>query len=409
MQVFRHLVHIVLVAQLSLLQPLAAWGTPKTAEEKKTVMIEAALELVASNFMLVRTLNDFDRQYLRYMRPDDRKEILSAIHTIKKMPRMYRRGSMLIVDDGLNKTQIKMISLIPMQLEVDGVAFTYDPSKNLVAQLNAQKPRSHSLYNFLIPEAEAEWVWKVLVFLTITAVGSAANAAGPIGDLVLAASCKSAPWLKSCLDLQKAQRTAYLAKAPKFDAVFNQSAIDKKNLQTKFIVEDQVCPSENDGKPREYRGRIRQAEMVSGKQVPIGPWIEVDLQLDPKGVPQDFIFSAAGTDPKTLDATSVAGAKNLVAHIVFDPTELKPLNYRLPNPEYGEKNSLASPTKVIDRTMKNSSAETQDLDMLDEMIVRLNGQNYSCVVAKVTEEQAIGIDPGSPAEPKKVDDSGAKK
>jgi len=415
---FRVLIHSILSFQL------AASGT--TIESTKlNKLTDALYDFAVAESMLVRTPEDFDRLYLGGFRPDDRKQIYERIRTLKKFPTFRRKNDLLVMDDGLVRIEIKWNNLHPFDFTINGAKWTYDLTQNLVPQLDAlKKSQSHASYFWraVFPEAEAQPIPVAVVKALLSNMGTAAATAavaasvwafitGPASAWSMSLSCKMEmnKNLNGCLEIKKGQKAAALADAPKFDAVYNMSGSDKRNILSKFEGQDWVCPAENDGKPREYRGRIRPTEMVDGKQVPTSKWVEVEAKLTAKGVPTDFVFSKEGSDPKTLDPLSIEGAKNLITEVSFDATELKPIKYLIPNPDRPLDETLGdspeAPTKSLDRNMALSSKETADMKMFDDMIEFLNWRNYKCVEEKVTQDQAEGKDPGSPAAPKKVSDT----
>jgi hypothetical protein len=405
----------ILSAQLSLNSTMtfAALGDYERSVPLRR-LANAMLDEVAQRSMMVRTLKDYDRVFLSGLPLKDRLALLGKLQGFEKFSTFKRLGSSLIWDNGLRRLEITWPDPRTSTFEINGVKWVYNSREALLPQIERLKLKSlapknaYFIIQNLLPSAEAEPLI-TLTAIALMAIGALIGTivgtalAGPVGDMRDYFWCgtvqKSGGTTKSCEDYQKSRKETALAKGPKFDAVSNQTATDKGNILSKYEGQDSKCPSENNGKDRQYSGRLRRVTLKDGKRVPTSPWINVLGKLNSKGMPTDFIFTTENVDPNSVNENSPDAINQLVVHVTFDPTEEKPVSYRFPSSDYGKK-ALADPTISLNVNMNLDAPQSQAIDEANDMVVFLNYRNYKCVEEKITSDLVAGVSSGSPVQPK---------
>lgn len=405
-----------LLALNTFLMSSNAWPRTLTSAEKSEKLHQMSLaifDLVAAQFMMVTSPEDYDQlQMLRYLPPRDRSEILRGIRHLKQFPTVYRRGDALVLEQGNGvRFEAEWLDLNKGQLLINGVAWTYKSSvpfllqmERLTQKLKLKKTATNDALEYLFPKAHADACiisCPVLIGMFIggilTVTFSDVVKAGWCNYIVEPVSLPS----EQCANLKKSAEEGIFKNEPAFDAIVNLSGSGNKNVLAFFEAIDEVCPARNDGKAREYRGKIRSVELKDGKPLPLTDWFNVVVKINPDGNPTDLIVTAEGTDPKTLNTISREAREKLIVHIVFDPKIRKPVSYRIPDPNFrSNRDLLSEPTISLTPIMKLTPEQAQAVAKARDIVRVINYRNYNCVVKKVAEDQSVGIDPGSPKEPK---------
>jgi len=379
-----------------------------TATTKDPYLHRYALNVfdyVANNSLGDRTPHDFERMFLMGVNATDRAAIMKPLNQLGTVPSIYRDKNALVYSLKGVKLKLEWDDPIARTFFVNGRAWKPNlkaSAQEMMADLEGyMKPRKSAWYSALVPEAEA------LDPVTLFVLGGVASAVIGTGVGVIFKDSLMIGWCKldlvvsqSCLDLKKAADASLYAKSPALDAVWNQIAADDSNVLAKFDNEDRVCPSKNDGKDNEYRGRIRVMEVDKGERKPLSDWFNVVAKIS-KGRPTDMIISTEDTDPDTLKGTAVSNAKKLVVHMTFDPTTMKPINYRVPTPGYNPKTDITKKAYLnLNPTQKLSPTEQDQIDNSNDMLKSINIRLYRCISQAVTAEAKAGINPGTPVKPK---------
>ncbi len=383
---------------------LFASGVKLTPAQKKagdSALVRTMFDYVVSQSAIVENIRDFEKVMLKDFRSVDRKSIVQELAKQKYFPTFKRVGDSLIVDDGLRKVELRYLELGKFDFEVNGVKWTYDPAMPLIPQFeklqNGLKEKKTAAWFQFVPEAEA-----IVMAIPVGAIALMA-VSGVIGavtsDVTKEAWCKWDPlYSASCAELRKQADEAMYKDAPALDAVSNQVGAANSNILANYQPEDWTCPTNSDGKDREYRGRIRKVETKDGKTTPISNWFNVIAKFNPQGLPTDMIVSTDNADPAKVDIAPKKTSGNLIIHIVFEPTKKKPLGYRLPNPNYNpDRDLLGSPIMTLQPSMKLTAEQKLHVSKAQELITTINSQIYRCVGEKVQANQIAGIPTDQPA------------
>lgn len=359
----------------------------------------AIFDYVVDQSAIVQNHKDFERYLLFGLSRSDRQAVMSRLKTQTNYPSFQRWSDSLVLAHDGEKIEIKWPDIRRMTFEINGVKWDYDRSKAFISQYEVLEAKLKSKKVSLVPALEILPKAEATVAIQLLMMG-AATIAGVVGsDVIKEVWCRYEPFgTQSCSDLRKAAEQELFEDAPSLDAVSNQAGSDSKNVLANFEAEDWVCPSNNDGKPREYRGRIRVIELKDGKRN-AEPWFNVVGKFNSQGFPTDVIIVPGDSDPSSINTKSNSSKyTNLVLHIVFDPSQKKPISYRWPDPTYdSKKDLLGSPNIILTPKQKLTPDQAARIDKAKDIVRYLNYRNYNCVVKKVEEQAQAGIDPGSPA------------
>ncbi len=394
------LIHSLLIAQLSLGSQLAI---AKPAD-KKASYVRATFDLIVAQSAMVKNAKDFERFLLYGMKPADRKAVTAALAKQKEFPTFKRVGDTLVVDNGLTKRSLRWPDIVKTEFEIEGVTWAYDSAKPFIPQYEklqaavAAKGKSASLFHLLVPEAEAvAFLVPVLMMLAGAVVGVVASDLATEGWCAAVGATESTT--QKCIDLKKSKEGALFGDAPALDAVSNQAGSDNTNVLARFESQDWQCPTNSDGKPREYKGRIRTVETKDGQVTMTSNWFYVSAKFSPEGFPTDLIITRQAGD---VDSSSSEAKEQLVIHITFDPTTKKPLSYRIPNPAYNPaEDLLGKPTITLMQNQKLTPEQTDTIEKAKDLIRFINYRNYNCVAQQVEHNKTMGIETVSPAGAKK--------
>jgi hypothetical protein len=391
----------ILSLQLTVL-PVYAKEQGFTPEQKKIggqKAIHALFDYLVHQSAIVESAADFGRIMLGSMKEADRKAIVAALAGQKKFPTFQRKGDLLVADNGLKKYELKYLTIGKYDFELNGIAWSYDPKRPFLPQYEKLDKKlttkKHAGVFNLLPEAEAAWFAPIAMMIVGAVVGSVGT------DAAKESWCAWDPISSaSCADLRRLAEESLYKDAPALDAVSNQAGSDNKNILAQFESDDWNCPTNNDGKDREYRGRLRKVEVKDGKAKPTSNWFNVVAKFNPQGFPTDLIITRENSDPATIDTSSRNAKTSLVIDIKFDPTKKKPISYRLPNPTYDEnRDLLGSPTVTLTPALKLTPLQKDSVDRAKDIVKYINYRNYNCVAKQVEAEQLAGVVTRSPAQP----------
>lgn len=372
---------------------------------------KAHLDFIASQFSLVRNVEDFDRLLMiRTLKSGDRAAVLTRLKDIKDWPYLRRLNDSLVVAlKGKKIAQIKPLDFPNLVFEINGRKLVYDSTQPLMPQIDRildskgeSKSTAQILFNQLVPSANA--VAPAVLNPIVTGI-IGAMIATMLNDLIKMGWCATVvEKLKlpseQCTNLIKAADEVYSKSEPALDAIVNLTGSENKNVVARFEVLDKVCPAKNDGKDREYRGNMRIVELKGGKKDILSNWFNVVAKFTPDGNPTEMIVTTEGTDPLKMDLSSREAKNKLIVHISFDPKTRRPLIYRMPNPAYTDDGDpLKASTIAISPNMRLTPEQVHAVDKSRDIVKVVNYRNYNCVVEDATEHQQAGIDPGSPAAP----------
>lgn len=390
---------------------LAFFSIPSLAKEqalskeerrlRSQKMVHAQFDFVVHQSAIVQTLQDFEKYLLFGFKAADRRAILRALKDQKDFPTFQRVGDALIADNGLKRYELKWTGGVN-QFELNGAKWSYEPTKPFMPQYEDLQNRlkekigaGFRLPRFL-PEAEA------LAWLAPVALMVVSGAAGVVvADSANELWCAWDPWSSAtCSEIRKKQEENIFRDAPLLDAVSNQAGTDNKNILAAYESNDFNCPTNNDGKDREYRGRLRRVETKDGSTKPISDWFNVVAKFNPQGLPTDLIITRGNSDPSTLDTASKGAQQNLVIHIAFDPTKKKPISYRMPNLNYNaSRDLLGSPTVTLSPVLRLTPEQKESVEKAKDIVKYINYRNYNCVAKQVEAEQLAGVPTASPTQP----------
>lgn len=412
---------ILLSVQLALV-PLTSWSEklqPERARKHLNKLSQALLDFSANQLSLVESGEDFDRfLMIRHLKPEDRAELLRALKPLKRFPEFHRRGEALVMEvhDG-PKYELKWRDPAKLSFEINGVPWTYDSKRPLLAQMREVEKKirasKNTAANFwdrtpisqVLPKAEAvfDCVIGCPVLLGMVAGGVVAVV---FGDVVKSVWCNylidwSGLTSEQCLNLKKATEEHLLKDEPTLDAIAGQSGSQNRNVLAFYEAHDFACPADNDGRDREYRGQIRSVELKKGTKTPVTDWFPVIARFAPDGSPKDILVTTPKGDPKKVDPNAKDAAEKLIVHIAFDPKTKKPVSYRFPDPNFNPSRDLLRHSTIsISPGMKLSPEQAIAVGKARDIVRVVNYRNYNCVVDEVTKDQQAGIDPGTPTAPK---------
>lgn len=385
-----------------ILPPALAKEVALTAQQQKAggpKIVRAVYELIVHQTSMVTSASDFERIILKDFSDADRSAVMSYMRTAKDFPTLKIVGDKLVADDGLRRFDLKWQGFSKYEFEINGVAWTYNPKQPLMTQIESlhEKIRARKNASFpewsWLPEAEANPILiPILIGLACATLGVVAS------DSAKEGWCTWDPLgTADCADLRRKKDEALHKDAPSLDAVANQVGTDNKNILAQYESKDWNCPTNNDGKDREYRGVLRKVRQVDGKTVPDSGWFNVVAKFKNDGQPTDLIITRENADPATIDTSSKAAKESLVLHVAFDPTKRKPISYRFPNPTYNEhRDLLGSPTVTVKVAQKLTPEQQDSIDRAKDIIKFINYRNYNCVAKRVMEEQLAGVETPAP-------------
>lgn len=387
-----------------------ALATPLTPQERAAKLTDGILQYIVNASMIVQTWEEIDQIFLKDLRPTDRADALKRMKKVKAPMVLRKKGNAIFVQDGMKKLEFKVVDLTKMQFEMNGIPWNYERKRDLgpqidelIQKLNGKK--TAGVFQF-IPEANADGVCLGLCLAAAATLVSLVVGV-TFSKPITAFMCKFAfPHVgivtDDCVNIEKAEVEKLYKDEPTYSAVKKQSGADLRNILQKFEVENWVCPSNNDGKEREHRGRLRKVFLEDGKKIPDSEWVNFIVKIAPDGTPQDFYLTSPKVDPAKVGKLSVKSEfENLIVHAKFNAEKDKPMVYRVPNPDFDPTNFLSdrfSHIKVGNQTLKTK--EEQARQTARESLIFLEFQAYSCVAMKATADQQAGIDMGSPASPK---------
>lgn len=413
MDPIKNLLQLVVATQLIVIPP-NSWAQKKVAlnpTQRKIAedqLIRSALQTIARQSAMVTSASDFEKLMLSGLRVEDRKIVMSNLSGIKEFPTFRVGANSLWVNVGSDKVELKVLGFGTHEYEFAGVKWTYEPSQKLAPQIE-QLARQITLKNktatwksIFLPEAEA---WGPLA----AALGLALRAAskkvaehfgtsslmvitGTVGsfseEIIAAGACLWSRWtgqtMKACEQAKKVREDALYANFPAFDAVAKQNDESLAKLLSNYEVENELCEFP-DGKPGEYRGRLRQVEIKDGKKLPISNWFNIQVKTNEEGLPTDFIITKSGS--------AGDGSDSLIAHIVFDLTRMKPLSFRIANPAYDPTTDiLGEPHLNLHPAMKLSPEQKIAIDNANKLVRVINASTNKCVTENVQKNQAAGIE-----------------
>jgi len=408
MSIHKFVVHGVLVLQFVLSPAFVLARTPTAAEKQQLSdqIIKSVFDFAVDLSSLVETPRDFERYLLFGHKESDRRAIMRVLQHQKHFPTLQRMGTTLVLDSGVSRYDLKWLAVGTKEFEINGVKWVYDSEKPFMPQYETlardikKKKTAGIQWPQILPEAEAAFFIPALLMVGSIATGVIAS------DLINEAYCWSLDRVNTptqkCAEMKKKAEEAMFDDAPSLDAVSNQVGSDNTNVVARYESDEWKCPTNNDGKEREYRGRLRSVETKEGKTNPVSDWFNVVAKFNPKGFPTDLIISRSDSDPNTLDTTSKSGTEKLVIHIAFDPTKKKPISYRLPNPRYNpSRDLLGKPTINLMPTMKLEPGQKEAIERAKDIVRYINYRNYNCVAKQIEQNQLAGISTASPAEPPK--------
>lgn len=376
--------------------------TPAQKKASGPAMIRTMLDFIVFQSTLVETPADFAKYMLRGMNETDRKAVTQALASQKEFPSFQRIGDVLVVDNKMYKVEVRFLEIGKYDLEVNGIKWTYNPAEPFMPQFDKLqeklKQKKNAAWFQLVPEAEAV-VWLApLVPFALMAAGAIIGTL--TSDVTKEGWCKWDPLVSaSCAELRKQAEDALFKDAPALDAVSNQAGSDNRNILADYESDDWNCPTNNDGKDREYRGRIRKVETKDGKTTPISNWFNVVAKFTPQGLPTDLIITTDNADPATVDTSPKKSSGSLIIHIAFDPSKKKPISYRMPNPTYnGGRDLLGSPVVTLTPTQKLTPEQSSHVANAKGIVQLINFRNYNCVAKKIEKDQLAGISPTTPAD-----------
>jgi hypothetical protein len=359
MEMIKSVLMSLVISQLAFGPVLASAAQAKRDQKAAQArFVRSTFNFIVRQSAMVTNAKEFNRSLLFMLKPADRKAIMGKLAKEKNFPTFRRVNETLVMDNGLKKYTLTWPDATKHEYEINGVKWSYNPAKPFLPQYETLEKalaakKSAFIFDQLIPRAEALFWVPVLMMLVGAVVGVVAS------DLAAEGWCWGVEhWdavTQKCIDLQRSKESALFQDAPQLDAVSNQAGSDNSNVLAKFEAQDFQCPTNNDGKEREYRGRIRTVETKDGQTSPTSNWFNVSGKFSPEGYPTDIIITRDDTNPGSVDTTSVEGSEKLVIHITFDPTTKKPISYRVPNPDYNPaEDLLGKPTLTLMQNQKLS-------------------------------------------------------
>lgn len=402
MSFIKSIVLSAVISQLSLGTPFALAADAKAVKLKtpsRQQVVYSAFDFIVRQSAMVTSLKDFDRHLLYGMKKTDRKAVIKALAGQKEFPTFKRAGETLIVDNGIKKFELQWPDIMKNEFTINGVAWRYEAKKPFLPQYEALEklvagPKKNAfLFDQLVPTAEALFWIPVLMMLVGAAVGVIGS------DLAAEGWCwgvdMTSTQTQKCIDLKRSKEAALFQDAPALDAVSNQAGTDSSNILAKYEAQEWKCPTNNDGKEREYRGRLRMVETKDGKTTPTSNWFNVSAKFSPEGFPTDIVITRDNADP----AAEKTAPEKLVIHITFDPSTKRPISYRVPNPNYNAAEDLLSkPTLTLMQNQKLSPEQADSIEQAKDLIRYINYRNYHCVTEQIEENQELGIPSVSPAD-----------
>jgi hypothetical protein len=400
------LVRVLIIFQLGFGQ-MPVMAKPMTEAQKSETsarVTRAAFDYIVRQSAMVTSAREFEKYFLYGLKKSDRQAVMAHLKGVKVFPTFQRVGDSLLLGDAKHSYALKRLAVGRHLYDINGVKWEYDPALPLLAQVEklqrrllASKSTAGLMLDQLLPRAEALWFVPVILMLVGAFVGVAAT------DVFSEAWCWGVDQVggttQKCADLKRIKMAAMYGDAPTLDAVSNQAGSDNTNVLSHYEAREWKCPSNNDGKPREYRAALRVVETKGGATRAVSGWFNVVAKFNPQGFPTDVIISRGGSDPSTIDTKSGEGVGNLVLHIVFDPATKKPLTYRIPNPAFNpDKDLLGKPTLTLAVTQQLTPEQADVIEKAKDIIRYVNYRNYNCVAEQVESNQAAGIPSAAPEE-----------
>jgi hypothetical protein len=343
--------------------------------------------------------------------------MLKQLRIVKFFPSWNHAKSGISFHDGPVRLTLEWPDPARPEFLINGVKWTYHSSERLVPQIEKleielrKKSVAENIREMVLPSAYACGPPCVILVGAIGVV-----VATMLADPIKAINCKlNLVTSVDCTNLKKAKEQELYKNEPRFTAIKDQIGTHGQNVLFQFESEEWVCPTTNDGQERRYLGRIRTIEVKDGKKTPISEWDKVALKLKADGTLEDIMVTDNNTDPERLDVYSPAAKDHLIVHIPYDPSNEKPLGYRVPNEEFGPNKKIDTPPTVLLTPLSDNMTPKQkeQMDLYRDLAKYLNLDSYKCVLSRTTDEKDKGINAGSPADPKpdadKANGAGAAK
>ena len=406
----RYLLNGLLILQLAL-SPTTLWATSKLEPANINTLREAIFNHIVAQSMMIESAGDFDLAFFRHLNSNDRKDALAVIAKATSFPSFKRQDQKLVLTDGVWRIEAKWPNLSKKEFEINGVKWTYNPSKSLAEQVDAleiklnKKKTAGWLFDEILPKAEADggfFSGPVIMMIVGALIGTTGGLL--FRHPLLAAWCLFFPTLsEECINLKRSQDELLYKDSPTADGVSKQAGADDKNIFASWEMQNESkCPSNNDGKDREYKAQLRTVKIEDGHKIPTSFWFNVLFKYTPTGIPTDMIITTQSADPATVVPKAKDLENKLEVHITFDPTTQKPIGYRIPNPKHNFSKLFGNtPTITLSQAMKLEPDQKKMISEFKDSVAFVNYLATKCVIEQVRAAQQVGIDAGSPATRKK--------